>query len=370
MSSSIIQSNVDKKITKNTTTRSNTFKTNTKFSRSRVSGLHKNKSMPLFLSNNKRTKQTQLSNNTLSQIANSNNNTSTLNNKQSIINNNNNNNNIKHKDIFNPTTSPFYPKNFNEYRHLLNPFIKLKDTDVKWSIELRAYPKLKYRTKEENDEKFKYISPPQFYNEDLTKFLSKHKPTLNRSKTQSNFHSFKHLLSSNISSHSITSQHINFITTLRDFKPYKDVFINNKEWKKYSTEPKRPKTSTVRQDIKNERLVMRPYSCIREKVQVGKDTIYRKKYIRNKTEGFDMFGAHNSYPLFVDKYNERNFGEIHSYLCEGNKTVSQCMFEIGLRGEYKKVHKVSNDNDNKRVKTARERHRDKSYNLNSNKKEL
>ena len=368
MSKNIIQSNDDKKNTKNITARYNTFKTHLKYSRSRVEELHKNKSMPLLL-NNKRGKQTQLSNNTFSQLAggngngSSNSNTSNMNNKHSYNSNNNNNNN---NNIFDPTTSPFYPKNFNEYRHLLNPFIKLKDTDVKWSIQLRGYPKLKYRTKEENDDKYKYISPPQFYEEDITKFLSKHKPTLKRNKTQSDFYSFKHLLNS-------TSQHFNFITTLRDFKPYQGVFVNNKEWKKYSTEPKRPKTSIVRQDIKNEKLVMRPYSCIKEKVQVGKDTIYRKKYIRNKTEGFDIFGAHNSCPLYVDKYNERNFGEIYNYLCKGNKTVSQCMFEIGLRGDYKKVHKPSNNdinNDNKRIKTARERHRDNAYNLNSNKKEL
>ena len=349
--SSIIQSNVDHKTTKNTTARANTFKTSAKHSRSHVSVLHKNKSMPLLAG--KRTKPTQLSNNTLSQVANnSDNDTSTVNHK------NNSNNTIERRDknIFDPTTSPFYPRNFNEYRHLLNPFIKLKDTDVKWSIELRGYPKLKYRTKEEIDEKFKYISPPQFYHEDIAKFLSRHKPALNRNKTQSDFRSSKYFVNSSINP-SISSQHINFITTLRDFKPYKGVFVNNKEWKKYSTEPKRPKTSIVRQDIKNEKLVMRPYSCIREKVQVGKDTIYRKKYIRNKSEGFDTFGAHNSCPLFVDKYNERNFGEIHSYLCEGNKTVSQCMFEIGLRGDYKKAYKISS-NDDRRVRTARERHRD------------
>ena len=141
MSKNIIQSNDDKKNTKNITARYNTFKTHLKYSHSRVEGLHKNKSMPLLL-NNKRGKQTQLSNNTFSQFAgvsgngSSNSNTSNMNNKHSY----NGNNNIKHKDnnnnIFDPTTSPFYPKNFNEYRHLLNPFIKLKDTDVKWSIQL------------------------------------------------------------------------------------------------------------------------------------------------------------------------------------------------------------------------------------------
>ena len=57
-----------KKNTKNITARYNTFKTHLKYSHSRVEGLHKNKSMPLLLSN-KRGKQTQLSNNTFSQFA-------------------------------------------------------------------------------------------------------------------------------------------------------------------------------------------------------------------------------------------------------------------------------------------------------------
>lgn len=324
----------------------NSFKMKSKHIRLHSPALYKNKSMPSFIYNNKTSNKSKVHQISTNITAMSNSNIINKLNKSTISKEQNKTNNE-----FEPKKSPFYPKNFNEYRHLSNPFIKLKQSDINWSIELRGYPKLKYKTKEDMDEKYKNISPPYFYEEDLAKVKLKYK--LNKAhKSKTNFNQTKHLTNSN-GNHSVSLQQFNFYTTLREFKPNEGVFINNKEWKQYSGELKRPKTSFVKQGTKNEKYIIRPYTVMREKVQIGKDVIFRKKLIRNKNEAMDWFGEHNSCPDFVDKYNEKNYSKIHNYLCEGKRTVSQCLFELSLRGNYRKMYDYKYKNKNNQGKLSK-----------------
>ena len=246
--------------------------------------------------------------------------------------------------------NPFYPKNFNVYRHLTNHTLKLKPTEIKWSIELRGYPKMKYISKEEQLAKLKNQIPPRFYEEDLEKYIKKkgmkHSNSAKTltSTTSSNWRLLRHLTKSS-NGQTVTANQFNFATTLREFKPTKGVFINSKEWVNHTGELKRPSTCYLKGEQKNEKFIMRPYSVIKDRVEIGKDTIIRRKYMKNKTEAYDWFGEHYSSPPFNDVYQEKNFQAIKNYLCEGRRTVSECMFQLGLRQS--KYHRLVVKEDKK-----------------------
>lgn len=248
--------------------------------------------------------------------------------------------------------NPFYPKNFNVYRHLTNHTLNLKPTEIKWSIELRGYPKVKHFSKEEQLNKIKNQIPPRFYEEDLEKYIKKkgmkHSNSAKTlaSTTSSNWRLLRHLTKSS-NGQTVTANQFNFATTLREFRPKKGVFINAKEWVNHTGELKRPSTCYLKAEQKNEKYIMRPYSVIKDRVEIGKDTILRKKYVKNKTEAYDWFGEHYASPPFNDVYQEKNFQEIKNYLCEGRRTVSECIFQLGLRQS--KYHRLEVNDDKKRV---------------------
>ena len=164
---------------------------------------------------------------------------------------------IKKGKLNNQYDNPFYPKNFNVYRHLTNHTLKLKPTEIKWSIELRGYPKIKYISKEEQLAKLKNQIPPRFYEEDLEKYIKKkgmkHSNSAKTlaSTTSSNWRLLRHLTKSS-NGQTVTANQFNFATTLREFKPTKGVFINSKEWVNHTGELKRPSTCYLKGEQKNE----------------------------------------------------------------------------------------------------------------------
>lgn len=237
----------------------------------------------------------------------------------------------KHDDI---RDNPFYPKNFNEYRHLTNPLMKLKPTEIKWSIELRGYPKPKPKVvNSREEEKAKTIIPPRFYEEDLEKYKKKKglvRSASAKNNTCSNWRLLRHLTKS-ANGETVSSNQLMFETTLRSFLPHKGVFVNPKEWVNHTGELKRPATCYVKPNSKMEKYIMRPYTVVKDKVSIGKDIINRQKYIRATKEAWNWFGEHYSSPDYNDVFEERNFQEIKNYLCEGRRTVSDCFFQLGLR---------------------------------------
>lgn len=189
------------------------------------------------------------------------------NDNRNITNNNSNSNNKKEKNKIKDASLKF-PKNLNEYRHIINTFHVL-DSELEWAFDLRTYKeKINYKGL-----KYMNINPPYFYESDLAAYKTKNDKHMNFKlsnylEPKGDLTSLNHLSNKRIGG---TADNVQFCfeTTLRSFKPFQTVKGPIEKWRpisnrsKYSTfaeylPPMRP--DSVLNLKKMEDITTRPYT--------------------------------------------------------------------------------------------------------------
>jgi hypothetical protein len=179
------------------------------------------------------------------------------------------------KDDLNLTDDPRirYPKNINEYRHIMSNF-QLDSAGLSWILDLRT-----------NKEKIKYdrsgifnSQGPTFYNDDLDIYRQKvdeekrQKLTTAGGSNSFNSNDIKHLAKDRLGATANSSQ-FSFETTLRNFRQRPgNKTMMNETWKSVGYSPKRlnssipflPPTSKLNQNTlaQVENYTVRPYTPV------------------------------------------------------------------------------------------------------------
>ena len=229
-----------------------------------------------------------------------------------------------HKDVI-------YPKNINEYKHLLNNYM-FTQGDLDWTLDLRNEKKIDKITKEIS------LSPPSFYDKDLENFKKKKKITLNEPFLHNeNPFQLNHLVHDNCNT--INSSQINFESTLRRNKPVKGAKIikHSETWKNLAYSPISnlsyflpPVTSKSKENIqKINKYIVKEYEHINEKIKYENDNIIRKTIRPNKKFNLGWLGEHLEREKYNIKYKTKNINSIRHILKYHGNSLSN--FEIGLR---------------------------------------
>ena len=229
-----------------------------------------------------------------------------------------------HKDVI-------YPKNINEYKHLLNNYM-FTQGDLDWTLDLRNEKKIDKINKEIS------LSPPSFYDKDLENFKKKKKIILNEPFLHfENPFQLNHLVHDNCNT--INSSQINFESTLRRCKPIKGAKIikHSETWKNLAYSPISnlsyflpPVTSKSKEHIqKINKYIVREYEHVNEKTKYENDNIIRKTVRPNKKFALGWLGEHLEREKYNQKYKTKNINSIRHILKYHGNALSN--FEIGLR---------------------------------------
>ena len=229
-----------------------------------------------------------------------------------------------------------FPNNINEFRHLMTDNNMLGHGELKWTLGLRNYKPGEESKKDKKMKTTVNFHPPSFYEDDLAKYTKKNKPRP-FSSTNANYYKLSHL-TKNYIQESVNSVQYGFETSLRNFKPKPGTFVNKEEWQELPytlREPDHPVflppyTETTKEAFsKVDKFTLRPYSVRYDQVTVGKDTIKRKKLVKDNNMTIGTFGNHMSLKPYDSKYFDVDTYRNHELL--GKHTNSQCLFELCLR---------------------------------------
>jgi hypothetical protein len=165
-----------------------------------------------------------------------------------------------------------YPKNINEYRHIIDTF-HVVDGELGWILDLRTYgERLKY-----TGLKGKNSTQPKFFDADFTKYREKVEKECSDKRKDlrtptGNCISFRHLVKERLGATANSSQFA-FETTLRNFRPVSKVVKHKTEWQQvpYYQKPRifssylppmRPDSLANMKKMKDS--VIRPYDTFHE----------------------------------------------------------------------------------------------------------
>ena len=225
-----------------------------------------------------------------------------------------------------------YPKNINEYKHLLNNHM-FTQGDLDWTLDLRNEKKTFNIRKEIS------VNPPSFYDEDLDNFKKKKKIIINEPFLHNeNPFQLNHLVHDNCNT--INASQINFESTLRKInKPIKGVKIvkHNQSWKNLPYTPLSnisyflpPVSSKSKEHMDRiNKFIVREYEHVNEKTKFENDNIIRKTVRPNKKFLPGWLGEHLEREKYNLKYKTKNINSIRHILCNHGNALSN--FEIGLR---------------------------------------
>ena len=270
-----------------------------------------------------------------------------------------------------------YPKNANEFRHIIED-IKCCHADVDFMLELRRYNKGKTIEKSNGNE-------PSFYNDDLIKYKNKImlKPE-EKKMLQINVGNFKYMLSDR-AKYAINSPTFRYEVRLRTEPTYfsksinknKDKDVNDNKQKKNLTLNIKNWDSTIIPPSKNLFETLLPPILPQSKQvfainenRVGRPIIIKKKegFIEGKKLRARIFDYNNilslRYPSdhlpssrYSNDYGVGNLGEIRHLLNSDNRTMTS-NWSSYLRGIKKKS--VSPDDIKKTEKKLRDKSNQKS----------
>ena len=285
-------------------------------------------------------------------------------------------NTIEHTHV-----SEAYPKNANEFRHILED-IKCCHADVDFMLELRRYDKITNLDKIQGNE-------PSFYHDDLTKYKNK---TLLRSEDrkmlQVNLGKYKYILSDR-SKYAINNPTFKYEVRLRteptylskifdknkikekninvnDNKQKKNLNIKIKNWDSSFIPPHRNLFETLLPPIlpqskenfaKNEKRVGRPIIIKRKEIMLEGKKINGRIFDYNNTLALRYPSDHLPSSRYSNDYGVGNLGEIRHLLDSDNMTMTS-NWSSYLRGIKKKS--VSPDDIKKTEKKLRDKSNQKS----------
>ena len=237
-----------------------------------------------------------------------------------------------------------YPKNINEYKHLMNNF-QMNQADLDWTLYLRNYKPNKKFTKF-NPGSF---NPPTFYEDDFSKYQTRSQMNRTGDPFLLTDNTFK---LSHLVKRTIDHGQLNFETTLRSFKIPKGVKVvkHTEEWKAIPNNPISkiednflpPLTEQDQHNLnKIDKFVLRRYVPKYEKGECDNKEIRKKVMIPDKKTTLDKLGEHLSLDRYNQNYDIKNIQGIRHIL--GRHSNSMAHFEIGLRGGYEETSRtVSN----------------------------
>ena len=266
-----------------------------------------------------------------------------------------------------------FNKNTNEFEHLLRNNTNIDYGNFKWIIKLRNYDnnsEYKYKTSnnffnnktnnfsdnfnnteitESNktlrvSKTAKNLGPPSFYNDDLEKYkirnLKKNYNYNNNNnyKDNLNFRTIRHLTRNKNNIGTISNDMFLYMTTIRENKSAKNVFINPKKWKdisykiKYpdfplSSSPKNKNLLEIYNKIR--KYITIPYNAQFKKIKFNGNNLIQKTMHRNNDLIFSDIGDHLSKTPYNNTFQEINTFKIKELLKKHNNT--QCLFELNLR---------------------------------------
>lgn len=242
------------------------------------------------------------------------------------------NENKKEKDIIH-----YSARNANDYLHVMNNNPGVTYGEMAWGLGLREY-----RTEgNENNKKELNGSAPKFYEQDLSKFMKRHKSEKRPMSANPNYNYTKHLIDNKGKIETQTGNQLSFLNCLRQYKPTEGCYINPNKWKELPYKliefdyPVFPKDKNVQTEIdiqhyeKKGAKLIRPFKKIFDEVTVGKDTVKRKKYVPNKDIIYGVLGEHNSLYPYNSTYQDVNSFKNNEILKK--HTNQQCLFELCLR---------------------------------------
>jgi hypothetical protein len=269
-----------------------------------------------------------------------------------------------------------YPKNANEFRHILDD-IKCCHADVDFMLDLRRYTKI-------NSPEKITLNEPSFYNEDLTKYKNKTllKPE-ERKMLQVNLGRYKYILSDR-AKYAINNPTFKYEVRLRteptylskifnknkiknkeideDNKGKKNLKINTKNWDPTLIHPNKSLFDTLLPPIlpqskevfsKNEKRVGRPIIIKRKDGMIDGKKIRGRIFDYNNILALRYPSDHLPNSRYSNDYGVSNLGEIRHLLNSDNRTMTS-NWSSCLRGIKKKS--VSPDD----IKKTEQKLRDKS----------
>lgn len=234
---------------------------------------------------------------------------------------------LKQKDII-------VPKDVNKFRHMIEQYY-IRESDLEWMLKLRSYQK-HMRNKSQSQT----ISPPNFYEDDFTKFRVKTETENNKNRKylKINFAKYKHVMRHKFTSNALAQYEATLRSTEMNSRNHKQPWrIENISVKKTLFDTYLPpilNSSKVNLDkIKNE--VSRPL------IQINLSSICGDKNIRQrKFEPSSEYTAR--YPsgrLMSEKYNDRygikNLNSI-KHIMSHDQSNTNTLWEANLRGGYEK----------------------------------
>ena len=285
-----------------------------------------------------------------------------------------------HKSKTIENTPKGFPKNVNEFRHIIED-LKCCRADVEFMLELRRQKKIN------NLEKI-HGSEPTFYNEDLQKYKNR---TLLKPEEKKILHinlaQYKYLLSDR-SKYAINDSTFKYEIKLRTEPAYlsksvdkiknlennknneeknkKNLFINIKQWDSTNI----PKNSNLFNTLlppilpqskevfsKNEKRVARPVIVKKKESYINGIKIRSRIYDYNSLLAYRYPSDHLPNSKYCNDYGVGNLGEISHLLKSDSKTMTNNWYSY-LRGTKKKL--VSPEDIKKTEKKLRDKSNEKS----------
>ena len=272
-----------------------------------------------------------------------------------------------------------YPKNANEFRHILED-IKCCHADVDFMLELRRYKKIKSIEKMNGNE-------PSFYHEDLIKHKNKTllKPE-EKKMLQINLGKYKYLLSDR-AKYAINNPTFKYEVRLRteptylskifdknrnkekdvnDNKQKKNLVLNIKNWDSTIIPPNRNLFETLLPPIlpqskevfaKNEKRVGRPIIIKKKESSIEGKKLRARIFDYNNILSLRYPSDHLPSSRYSNDYGVGNLGEIRHLLNSDNRTMTS-NWSSYLRGIKKKS--ISPDDIKKTEKKLRDKSNQKS----------
>ena len=266
-----------------------------------------------------------------------------------------------------------FNKNTNEFEHLLRNNTNIDYGNFKWIIKLRNYNNnnnnsdYKYKTSNnfynnktnnfndsnnniENNESnrtlrisktVKNLGPPSFYQNDLEKYKIRNLKKINNNniyKENLNFRTIRHLTKNKSNIGTISNDMFLYMSSIRENKSAKNIFINPNKWKdlsyvnKYpdfpiSSSPKNKNLLEIYNKIK--KYISKPYNINFKKIKFNGNNLIQKTMSKNNDLIFSEIGDHLSKIPYNNIFQEINTFKIKELLKKHNNT--QCLFELNLR---------------------------------------
>ena len=217
-----------------------------------------------------------------------------------------------------------YPKNINEYRHIIET-LKVNDKDLEWLLDLRKYTKI--------------IQAPEKTTASLLPNLTKYEIPKKKEYWDSSYkgdsNCIEHLIRKRIGSNANIST-LEFETTLRNFSSY-NKSNKNKKWKNIFSKDFSDMSSflapstkgNIRALSKIDKYITRPPEIkINTMEYLNRKTMIRKYSQKNMTCGF--LGEHFGLPQYDENFSNPNINltrHILNSTCNNNVAKWTC----GLR---------------------------------------